>query len=688
MKRKQTQYLPVAGWIAATVLFGTVAPLSLANAPAATAMQDQWEFRGGNAEGHHFSRMTDINEKSVGRLGLAWASDIPSKDGPVGTPIVANGVSYVIGTANAVFAHDLATGRLLWTFDPHVRYSVRNMQPNWGARITRGVAYADGKVFANTGDCRLVAIDAKSGKQVWQAQVCPADDAYTITSAPRVGGGMVFVGPNNQDWGTRRGYVDAYSATTGKRLWRFTTVPGDPADAKKPYMQMAAKTWDPTFLPNAAGGSAWEEITYDPVTRLVFIGVGGAAPWSPPDRGKKRGDELFTNSIVAVNARTGDYVWHYQTTPGDAWNLEPTMPNVLTDLTIGGQKRRVLMQAPKNGFFYVLDAQNGKLLNKPQAFSRVNWAKEIDFKSGRPVVNPEAEYWKKPAGAVVYPSPIGAHSWNPMSWDPIRKLVYIPTMELAAKMSIDRSISTFGGQLNLDMLYGAPTSKFPLVAWDPITQTKRWETSGAVRGAGGVLSTAGNLVFQGGADGKLRAYRASDGKEVWSFNAGGPITAAPVTVRIGNGPQLLLCLTGTGGTSAVARTYPQIYGVKGVDGPPRLLAFKLDGKAGVPKLTAATPFPKPPLPRPNAADADRGRYLFEAKGCDSCHGARAQAVLGSVPDLRRSTAETHANLTAIVIGGSRSAKGMPSFAGSVNPEELKKLQALMLKAAWDAYDAQ
>jgi quinohemoprotein ethanol dehydrogenase len=632
--------------------------------------------------------MTEVSEKTIGKLGLAWSADIPSPDGPVGTPIVADGVVYLIGTRNVVFAHDLSSGRLRWVFDPQVKYSVRHVQPNWGARITRGLAYADGKVLINTSDCRLVAIDAKSGAKTWESQVCPLDDAYTITSAPRVGGGMVFVGPNNQDWGTRRGFVDAFDVESGRRLWRFNTIPGDPADAGKPHMAMAAKTWDPDFLPSAAGGSAWEDITYDPVTGLVYIGVGGASPWNPADRGKKRGDELFTNSIVALNARTGDYAWHFQTTPGDGWNLEPSMPPVLADMTIGGAKHRVLMEAPKNGFFYVLDAKTGKLLNKPQKFAKANWAKEIDFKTGRPVMDPEAEYWNRPEGSVVYPSPIGARNWHPMSYNPKTGLVYIPVMNLAAKMSIDRSITSFGGQVNMDMLYGLPESNFPLVAWDPIKQTKRWETSGALRGTSGVLSTAGNLVFQGAADGKLRAYRATDGVEVWSYDVGGPITAAPVTVRIGDGPQMIVVVSGTAGTSAVSRTYPQLYGVPGVDAPPRLLVFKLGGTAAAPRPVAAAPFQQPPLPRPDDALAERGRYLFEVKGCDACHGARAQAVPGSVPDLRRSSAETHATLPAIVIGGSRSDKGMPSFADSVTPDELKALQALMLRAAWEAYDAQ
>jgi quinohemoprotein ethanol dehydrogenase len=644
-----------------------------------------WSLRGGNPEGQHYSALSQINETTISRVGLAWSADIPTVDGPVGTPIVVDGVSYVVGTANMVFAHDLRTGKLLWAFDPQTQYSRDQVQQNWGARVTRGVAYANGKVFVNTGDCRLVAIDAKQGIRKWETDVCSRDGEYTITSAPRVGGGLVFVGPNNTDYGTRRGFVDAYDAATGKRQWRFYTVPGDKSDAGNRPMEMAAKTWDPQTKP--MGGSVWEDITYDPVTGLVFIGVGGATPWTPTDRGAKRGDELFTNSIVALKAKTGEYVWHYQTTPNDAWNLEPTMPMVLADLKVDGKPRRVLMEAPKNGFFYVLDPATGKLVNQPRNFVPVNWAKEIDFKTGRPVTIPDAEYWNNTDGAVVKPSPLGAHGWVPMSFSPATGLVYVPALDLAAKMTIDRSATSFGGQLNTDMLYGMREATFPLIAWDPVSQQQRWTTAGTLRGASGVLSTGGNLVFQGAADGRIRAYRATDGSELWSYDTGGHIIAAPVTVEI-DGQQLLLIVSGSAGTSAAVRAYPQLYTEPGVNGPPRLFAFRIGGTAAAPKRIAPIPFSRPPLPRPDAALAQRGRVLFETKGCDLCHGARAQAVPGSVPDLRRASAETHAQLKAIVKEGARAAGGMPAFGDSISDDELEGIQAQILNAAWDAYEAQ
>jgi quinohemoprotein ethanol dehydrogenase len=274
-----------------------------------------------------------------------------------------------------------------------------------------------------------------------------------------------------------------------------------------------------------------------------------------------------------------------------------------------------------------------------------------------------------------------------MSFNPMTKLVYIPALDLAAKMTIDRSATSFGGQLSTDMLYGLSSATFPLIAWDPVAQNQRWSTPGTLRGASGVLSTAGNLVFQGAADGKIRAYRATDGKELWSYDTGGHIIAAPVTLQI-DGQQLLLIVSGAAGTSAAVRAYPQLYTEPSVNGPPRLFAFKLDGNAAGPRRIPPLPFSKPPLPRPDAALANRGRVLVETKGCELCHGARAQAVPGSVPDLRRATAETHAQLKAIVKEGARAAAGMPAFGDSISDEEIELIRAQMLFAAWDAYEAQ
>lgn len=649
-----------------------------------------WSLRGGNRDNQNFSTLREINDATIGRLGLAWHSDLPTADAPVGTPVVANGISYVTSTLNIVFANDVRTGKLLWTYDPGVRFSKNLHTQLWGVRITRGVGYADGRVFVSTGDCRVIAIDAIRGTKLWEQRACPEDSDYTITSAPRVGGGMVFVGPNNEDLGTQRAYVDAYDATTGKRLWRFFTVPGregsdEGADPKA--QRMAAKTWDPKHLLQAAGGSVWDDVTYDEVTGLVFLSAGGTSPWNPNERGAQRGDELFTNSLIALDAKTGRYVWHYQVTPRDGWNYEPVGPKILADLQIDGRTRRVIMDAPKNGFFYVLDARTGKLINKPGAFVPVNWAREIDFATGRPVYDPAAEYWAKKGGAVVRPSPSGAHSWIPMAFSPATGLVYIPALEHAATLVQDSSGSGYGGDLRMDYLVGMKEARFPLVAWDPVTQRARWRSDDHKVLGGGVLATAGNLVFHGGGDGFVRGLRADDGRELWSFDTGGVILAPPVTVRI-DGVQWLLVVCGPPGTSALVRAFPQFVDLR-VIGPPRVLGFRLDGKATLPAPDAPLAFAKPDLPRPSAELAKVGEVVFETKGCNMCHGARAHSVSPSVPDLRRfAFAGVFSIYEDVVRKGMLSTMGMPNFGDSVTPDEIKAIQAMVLWQAWDAYEAQ
>jgi quinohemoprotein ethanol dehydrogenase len=677
-------------WSAIIVLLMAGSSLSAQAARAGNSTNIDWELRGGNRDNQNFSALKDINEASAARLGLAWHADLPTADAPVGTPIVVNGVSYVTSTLNIVFANDVRTGKLLWVYDPAVRFSKNLHTQLWGVRITRGVGYLDGRVFVSTGDCRLIALDAGRGTKDWEQRVCPAGSDYTITSAPRTGGGMVFVGPNNEDLGTARAYVDAYEARTGKRLWRFYTVPG-PAGSEQgadPGSQsMAAKTWDPQQLPRAAGGSVWDDVTYDEVTGLVYLSAGGTSPWNPTERGANRGDELFTNSIIALDAKTGRYVWHYQVTPRDGWNLEPVGPKVLADLQIDGRSRRVVMDAPKNGFFYVLDAKTGRLVNKPNAFVPVNWAKEIDFATGRPVLDPAAEYWGKPDGAVVYPSPSGAHSWLPMGFSPATGLVYIPALEHAAKIVQDPSGAGYGGDMRMDYLSGMKNARFPLVAWDPVQQQARWKTDGTKAFGGGVLVTAGNLVFQGGGDGFVRGLRADDGKELWSFDTGGVVLAPPVTVRL-DGVQWLLVLSGPPGTSALVRAFPQFVDLR-VVGPPRLLAFRLDAAAKLPSATPPLPFAKPELPRPSEALAKQGEVLFETKGCNMCHGARAHSISTSVPDLRRRAFPGSFSIYEDVVRkGALSERGMPHFGDALTPDEIKLIQAMVLREAWYAYEAQ
>jgi PQQ-dependent dehydrogenase (methanol/ethanol family) len=646
-----------------------------------------WALRGGNAEGHHNVAFKEINPKSLKNLGLAAVVDLPTPDGSVGTPIIVDGVAYLSSALNLVQAVDLRTGKLKWTFDPEVRFA-GTVIPSWGARITRGVAYSDEKILLNTGDCRLIAIDAKKGTKIWQAQVCPAGDDFTITSAPRVGAGLVFVGPNNADFGTRRLYVDAYDVATGKRMWRFHTIPGGGEDSNKAYMRMAAATWDPEFLKRNAGGSAWEEMNYDPVTDLLYIGVGGASPWNPEERGRRRGDELFTNSIVAVKARTGEYVWHYQVTPGDGWNFEPTMPRIIANISFQGKQRRVLLDAPKNGYFYVLDAATGKLLNTPKNYVPVNWAKKIDAKTGRPVVIEAAQYWKHADGAVMYPGPLGSHNFQPMSYSPKTGFVYIPAMHLASRLKVIHSKATsFGGEIDTDLVHGLNESYFKIVAWDPVNQRAAWETKKAVSATSGLLSTESGIVFAGSADGYLRGYNAQTGAELWKYDTGSPIYAAPVSVKI-DGEQYIVVSGGQGGTSATVRDYSSLMRRNGAKGPARLFIFKLGAKGVVPPAKPEQPLGRPSQSRPDPALAVAGEALYVNRSCSLCHGESAQAVPGSVPDLRKSSKETFAAYQDIIRGGIFSTRGMPKFADTVSEADVEKIKAYISLKAWEAYDKQ
>ena len=645
---------------------------------------DEWRLIGRDSEQHQFSPLKQINLRNVRELGLAWFADMPTKDGMVGVPLVADGLIFQSGSLGKVFANDARTGKAVWTFDAQVRFPL-NIVQSWGARVSRGLAlWRDSVIFA-TGDCRLIALDLHAGTKRWETQNCGRGDYRMNAAAPRVGNGKVFVGNGNGDITGVRGYVDAYDATTGKHLWRFYTVPGDPAKGfENAAMERASKTWGKEYWKKSSGGDVWDGITYDDVLNLVYIGTDGPEPVNPHDRAEGRGDELYTTSIVALNADTGEYVWHYQTTPGDGWNFDATMHIMIADLPINGAKRRVVMEAPKNGFFYVLDAHTGKLLSANN-FVPVNWASGIDMQAGRPVVNEAAKWWLKPEGAVVVPSGAGAHSWEPMSFDPETGLVYIPAMKLSVRNKPGPGLAGVSADWYMSM-NDRHAFTGELVAWDPVGQKARWRYDHGAPRNGGVLSTAGNLVFEGTTSGTFEAFRADTGEKLWSYNThGSGVFAAPSTVAI-DGTQLIYVPVGSGTTSG--QLYSPLMGA-GPGGPARLLAFKLGGAIQLPPELPQAPFTKPPLPRPTPELARQGQEVFERNGCDMCHGYHAIAARGgSVPDLRRATAETYAELSAIVLGGARLEKGMPTFAGKIDANQLKALQSYILEQAWTAYDAQ
>jgi len=639
---------------------------------------ENWFLKGGSFRGEHFSPLSDINDESIGDLGLAFATPLPSPDGISATPIVVDGVVYLSGAWSIVFAIDARTGERLWIYDPDVRSRLaEDPGMSWAARVNRGVAVWQGKVLVTTADCRLIALDAATGKQAWSVQTCDRALGYAITDSPYVGGDLVFVGNAGSESGeNNRGYVSAYDVDNGDLRWRFYTVPSDkPEENTTAAMNMAADTWSGDALEKfGGGGSAWNEMTYDPDSGLLFFGTAGALPYAYHVRSPDGGDNLFLSSVIALNASTGEYVWHYQTVPEDSWEYNANMNIVLADLEIDGKQRNALLIAPKNGFHYVLDRLTGELIAADK-FAKVNWATHINLETGRPVHSPDAEYWNRPDEAVaVWPNMWGAHSWNPMAFHPELKLVYIPVIDVPSIVTGYEG-GDFDDTLELTTLVdGKRFDPGKLVAWDPETNSQRWSVGYDLPFNGGVLATGGNLVFQGDAHGRFNAYRANDGEQLWSVATGSNITAAPVSYSV-DGEQFVLVPVGAGG--GIQFVYPEMHAGDNVGGPTRLMAFALGEDSSLPEITVPRrPLPDQPELDASAQEIESGQNLY-GWNCKGCHGKNAVARAGgSVPDLRFATKDTHANWQKIVHDGSRRNRGMPSF--DLDADEIEAVRKYVL----------
>jgi len=646
----------------------------------AAAEPSQWMTHGGTYDEQRYSTLNEITRENVGRLGLAWFADYDTNLQQEATPLFIDGVLYVSTAWSKVYAFDAATGRELWKYDPEV--------PGEWARhtccgvVNRGVAAYDGKIFVGTLDGWLVALDAATGNEVWSVNTIDSSKPYTITGAPRIADGRVLIGNGGADYGVR-GYVDAYDARTGELDWRFYTVPGNPADGfENDTMRMAAATWTGEWWAVGGGGTAWDAIVYDPKTDLVYIGVGNGAPWSAVERSPGGGDNLFLSSIVAVDAETGEYVWHYQTTPWEAWDYTAVQPIIVADLTIRGSERRVVMQAPKNGFFYVLDAATGELLSG-DAFADVNWADGIDRETGRPRVRPEARYdvTGKPFNAM--PGPQGAHSWHPMAYSPDTNYVYIPVQAAWFPFVHDPNYEprTVGANLGIDFAAQATfyrdnpneRSGFTsyLIAWDPVARREVWRGDSAEGRPGGALATAGGLVFNGGgAAQEFRAYDAATGAKLWSMDTQTGVAAGPISFEL-NGRQYVAVSVGGEQTGGY---YAPNYS--------RLLVFALDGTQALPP---PLPFTEQPLdPPPATAPAERvarGRDLY-SQYCSLCHGVEGRSRGALFPNLTR-TPTLHAQpaFDAVVLQGARSANGMASFADALTGEDTAAIRAYLTARA-------
>jgi alcohol dehydrogenase (cytochrome c)/quinohemoprotein ethanol dehydrogenase len=649
-----------------------------------------WLTYGRTYDEQRYSPANQVNQQNVAKLGLAWFADMDTARGQEATPLVIDGKIYVTTAWSKVKAYDGVTGKPLWDYDPQVPGET-------GVKaccdvVNRGLAAWGDSLFVGTLDGRLVSIDRLTGKQQWSVVTVDQGKPYTITGAPIVIGGMVIIGNGGAEMGVR-GYVTAYSATDGKQLWRFYTVPGAPGEDKvePEYLKNARGTWNGEWWKQGGGGTVWDAMAYDPELDLLYIGVGNGSPWNPNYRSPGGGDNLYLSSIVAIHAKTGEYAWHYQTTPEDAWDFTATQHIMLADLTIGGKVRKVLMQAPKNGFFYVIDRATGEFLSGDK-FVPANWATGIDAK-GRPIENPEARYYKTGKPFVGSPGATGAHSWHPMAFHPGAGLVLIPA-NLAAFPYVPEANWKPGKQgfnVGVDMAAAsmpadpaaragaAAATKGALIAWDPVAKKERWRVTFDGPNNGGVLATGGGLAFQGNAAGKFVAYSVENGGKLWSFDAQTGVVAAPITYTIG-GEQYVAVLAGWGGVWALA---PGI--LSNVSGPvrniSRLLVFKLGGTA---KLPPPPPVSQLPLDPPNetatpAQIAEGGH--FYGRYCGACHGD--SGIGGTIiPDLRHSSVLASAdNWQKIVHDGALRENGMVAWGGEMTPTQIDNIRHYVIARA-------
>jgi quinohemoprotein ethanol dehydrogenase len=645
-----------------------------------------WLAYGRTHSEQRFSPLTDIDVNTVSRLAPDWFIDLPHDKALVSTPLVVDAILYFTGTGNRIRAVDATNGKLIWSFDPEVAKHIgTDRKPGWTQ--SRGISYYNGKIFTATWEGRLIALDAKTGKPVWSVLTIDPGKKMSITGAPKAFAGKVVIGNGGSEAGPNRGYVTAYDAETGKQAWRFYIVPGNPADGfENKAMEMAARTWTGEWWKYGGGGNAWHGFTYDAELHTLYIGTGNGGPWNPKVRSEKGGDNLFLSSIVALNPDDGAYKWHYQTTPGDAWDFNSNMDIVLATLNINGVATKTLLHAPKNGFFYVINRESGKLLSaKP--FVETTWASGIDSLTGRPIINPNARY--DTGNVYITPSPHGAHSWHAMSFNPQTGLAYIPTIHDAAIFSA-KSVNTADWKANPSKggiavsLSDADSLPRPysgsLQAWNPVTQTLAWSLPYKELWNAGTLTTAGNLVFQGTAEGAFHAINAQTGKVVWTYQAGLGISAPPITYKI-RGKQYVALLVGWGG--AFAGVGNKNLGWDYNRHTRRLIVFALDGKASVPVQ------PPPFFPTPlqdsafvlNTQLAEKGKNVYWQ--CFNCHGSNVEAK-GMAPDLRASPIVLNQESFALVVrSGAKSNMGMPVFK-ELSDEDLNALRHFIRKKAREA----
>ena len=692
---------------------GTTGNIDRARLLAGKDRAGEWLTTGGDWRGTHYSRLGEINAGNVDALGFAWSFDTGTNRGLEATPIVVDGVMYTSGVAGRVYALDAANGALRWRFEPNVDLQVARAA--CCDLVNRGVAVWRGKVYVASLDGWLYALDARSGAVLWKADTfIDRKRGYTSTGAPQVAGDVVVIGNAGGEFDVR-GYLSAYDLDSGQLRWRFYTVPGDPSKPfEHPELAQAAKTWDPkSAWQYGGGGPVWDGLAYDPELDLLYVGTGNAVTYPQTTRSPSGGDNLFTSCVLAIAPKTGRLLWYYQETPGDQWDFDSNAPFVLVDRDVHGVPRKLLLHAPKNGLFYVLDRTNGSLVSATK-FARANWTSGADPGTGRITINRRAaDYTRGPR--LIFPSAVGAHSWNPMAYSPQTGLVYLPTVEMG-NVFFDVSRETgyrpglfnagiglvFSAYLldNVDrlpppvrsalarggLLKGNPdlVGRAFLQAWDPIGRQLVWKTfDRSWWDHAGVLATAGGLVFQGKDTGELEVLDAVTGNVLKRIDTGTGIVAAPMSYRV-NGVQYIAVMAGWGG-GGWSVAHPQSAAYKyGNEG--RILAFRLGGGA-VPlraPLPAPEPIPAPPSQTATAAEIARGAALFGAN-CGICHPNQTRS---SSADLRRMSPATHAAFQDIVLGGMLKGRGMPAWNDVLTTADADAIHAFLIDSARQAYEAE
>ena len=648
---------------------------------------DEWLLHGRTYAEERHSPLDQINTSNVDQIGLSWSFETGTNRGHETTPIVKDGVMFITAPWSVVHALDAKTGDLLWTHDPKVERAWANNA--CCDVVNRGVALYENSIFFGTIDGRLISLDKDTGTENWSILTIDKSRPYTITGAPRIVKGNVIIGNGGGEFGVR-GYVTAYDVDSGDELWRFYTVPGNPNEPfESPEMEIAAKTWSGgKWWEYGGGGTVWDSMAYDPALDTLYIGTGNGSPWNRYVRSPGGGDNLYLSSIVALDPDTGDYKWHYQTTPGDSWDYTATQHMILADLEINGQMRKVIMQAPKNGFFYVIDRTNGELISA-ENYVPINWATHVDMETGRPVENPANNYFDTPA--LTTPGPLGGHNWQPMAFNPDTGLVYIPAQEMLFVYSHDKDFEynpktwNTGQQIemtylpkNPDELAMVDKATFGyLLAWDPVAQKEVWREQYQRPWSGGLLSTAGDLVLQGTSDGRFIAFDAASGEILWSVDTGQGIIAPPITYMIDD-EQYIAVQVGYGGAYALAGAFPSANKNPAQDG--RMLVFKLGGEEmSPPAQSIAKVNPVVPSMTTDALTIARGEYEYH-EHCQFCHGA---GVIGGgvIPDLRYLDEVGHKTFLGVILGGMHSEKGMASFKDVLSLEQANQIQAYIISQA-------